>query len=73
MGDALDALALLEGARLEVPDLGLELLDARPSLALERAVCGWAVVGAALDEEEGLGCWWGEGGGLFILRSVRPK
>ena len=35
----LDALALLEEARLEVLDLGLELLDARPVLGLERAVC----------------------------------
>ena len=45
MGDALDALALLEEARLEVLDLGLELLDARLVLGLERAVCapsGWA-------------------------------
>ena len=44
VGDALDALALLEEAGLEVLDLGLELLDARQVLGLERAVCasGWA-------------------------------
>ena len=51
------ALALLEEARLEVLDLGLELLDARPVLGLERAVCGWAGGG---------GCF-GRGGGHWVL------
>ena len=56
VGDALDALALLEEPRFKVLDLGLELLDARLVLGLERAVCarsGWARRrGGCLDEDE---------------------
>ena len=71
----LDALALLEEARLEVLDLGLELLDARLVLGLERAVCarsGWAGRGC-LGRGRGRGghIWcgrWGEG--PFILSSL---
>ena len=51
MGDALDALALLEEARLEVLDLGLDLLDAaggRRSVLVCVPVVGLGV-GAALD------------------------